>query len=309
MDGGSFSTANFLGAGEKLDLMLEYGERSKNYVFGFSEPYLFDKPLSFMLRLFNRDVVYPDLFNKIGKGIQLGFNAKVDDYCWAGIDYDFEQVDVVSYGIEESEGVTDQNISRFSVFLFRDTVDNPFFPSEGMRYLVSCGFAGSELGSDIQYVKPEFEGALFFPSFGNHVFGFHLEYRFIKPIRHSAIPFWERFYLGGERSIRGYDVYSIGPRNQEGRNTGGEKSLVFNVEYIMPVFGPVYTILFFDAGNAFSRSEKIDLNQLYWSSGVEMRLGIPSIKIPVRFIFAYNNRLIGLEDSHFAFRVVLGASF
>ncbi|MFC2169951.1 outer membrane protein assembly factor, partial [Acidobacteriota bacterium] len=307
--GGSFSTVNFLGASEKLDLMFEYGERSKNYVIGFSEPYLFDKHVSFSFRLFNRDVVYPNLFNRNGKGIRLGFDANVEDYWRAGVGYDFEQVDVASYGIEESERVTDQNISSISAFLFRDTVDNPFFPSEGMRCLFSCGFAGSELGSDIQYAKPAFEGAIFFPSFGNHVFGLHLEYQLIKPIRHSAIPPWERFYLGGERSIRGYDVYSIGPRDPEGRNMGGEKSLVFNLEYIMPVFGPVYTIFFFDAGNAFSDSEKIDLTELCWSSGLEMRLWIPSIQIPVRLIFAYNNRLIGQEDSHFKFRITLGTSF
>ncbi|MGD2245496.1 MAG: outer membrane protein assembly factor BamA [Candidatus Aminicenantes bacterium] len=307
--GGSFSTVNFLGAGGKLDLVLEYGERSKNYVVGFFEPYLFDKPLSFRFRLFNRDIVYPGLFNRIGKGIQLGFDAKVGDYWWAGIGYDFEQVDVSSYGIEESENGTDQNISRFSAFLFKDTVDDPFFPSEGVRYLLSCGFAGSELGSDIQYVKPEFEGALFFPSFGNHVFGLHLEYRYIKPIRHSPVPRWERFYLGGERSVRGYDVYSIGPRDLEGRNIGGEKSLVFNIEYIMPVFRSVYAIFFLDTGNALSLSEKIDLTELYLSSGLEMRLRIPDIPIPIRLIFAYNNRLIEREDSHFAFRIALGASF
>jgi outer membrane protein insertion porin family len=307
--GGNLSTVDFLGAGEKLDLKVEYGERSKNYSIGFFEPYLFDRSLSFRFGLFQRDVVYPDLFDRKGRGIQLGFDVKVEDYWWAGVGYNFEQVDAASYGIGESESATDQNISSVSGFLFRDSVDNPLFPSEGMRCSLSCELAGGPLGSDIQYVKPVFDGTLFFPAFGNNVFGFHLAYRTILPLGDSEVPFWERFYLGGERSLRGYDVYSIGPRDLEGQNRGGEKSLVFNIEYMMPVVGPLFSILFFDAGNAVSRSEKIDLTDLYWSSGLEMRLWISELQVPVRFIFAYNNRLNGQKNSHFAFRLAFGASF
>jgi outer membrane protein insertion porin family len=307
--GGSFSTVNFFRAGEKLDLMIEYGERSKRYEFGFSEPYLFDMPISFSLRFFNRDIVWPNLFNKIGKGLQLGFDVKVDEYWRAGVGYDFEQVDVVSYGVEEIESLADQNLGSISVFMFRDTVDNPFFPSGGTRLLLSCGFAGSELGSDIQYVKPELEGAFFFPCFRNHVFGLHLEYRSITSLKDSAIPFWKRFYLGGERTLRGYDVYSVGPRNQEGRNTGGEKSFVFNVEYIIPVFESLYAIFFFDAGSAFRSKENIDLAKFSWSSGLEVRLMIPNIQIPIRLIFSYKNHLFEERDSHFSFRLAFGTSF
>lgn len=307
--GGSFSTVNFLGAGEKFELMLEYGDRSKSYIIGFYEPYLFDKLLSFKFKLFNRDVVFPDLFNRNGKGIQLDFDSKVRNYWWAGVGYDLEIVNVDSIGLENNEGVTDQSVSSLSTFVYRNTVDSPFFPTGGMRCLLSCKWAGSELGSDIQFVKPGFEGAIFFPSIRNHIIGFHLKYQFIKPLKDPEIPFWERFYLGGERSVRGYDVYSIGPRDLEGRNIGGEKSLVFNIEYIVPVIGPVYTIFFFDAGNTFRYSEKIDLTQLYWSTGLEVRLRILSLPIPIRLIFACNIRPIERGDSRFAFRVAFGTSF
>jgi outer membrane protein insertion porin family len=307
--GAYLSSIDFFGVGEKLDLVLEYGRRSKNYSAGFSRPYLWGRPLSFNFRLFDRYVLYPDLFDRTGKGIQLGFDTLIDDYWWSGISYDFERVDAVTYGTEENEKVTGQDIGRFSVFLFRDSVDNPLFPTEGIRGLFSFELASSELGGDIQYIKPSIEGSVFFHTFGKHFFGLHLEYRFIQGIRHSVTPPWERFYLGGERSIRGYQVYSIGPRSPEGRNEGGEKSLVFNLEYSVPLMGPLYAIYFFDAGNAYRRSAKIDLTRLYWSSGLELRFRVPSIFIPVRLIFAYNNRLIEAEDSHFAFRIAFGRSF
>ncbi len=307
--GGNLSVVNFLGAGEKLDLMLEYGERFKDYMVGFFKPYIFDRPLSFSFSLFNRDVVYPDLFNRKGKGVQVGLDVKIEDYWRAGVGWSVEQVDAASRGAEESENAVDHDLSMASAFLLRNSVDDPFFPSKGMRFLFSFGFAASGLGSDIQYIKPEFEGALFFPSFGNHVFGLGLEYRSIRPFAGSEVPFWERFYLGGERSIRGYDVYSIGPRDPDGRNRGGEESLVFNIEYFMPVSEFAYIVSFLDGGNVVSRSGKIDLTDIYWSSGLEVRLRIPELQAPVRLIFAYNNRLIEEEDSHFAFRLAFGASF
>jgi len=306
--GGSLSAVDVLGAGKKLDLVLEYGERSKNYMIGFLEPYVFDGPLSLRFMVLGRDVVYPGLFQKNGKGIRLGLDAKAGDYWRTGIGYDLEHVDAAAYDIEGGESPSDRTIGIITASLFKDTIDNLFFPSAGMRWLWSFGFAGSELGGDIQYIKPESEGTLFFPAFRNHVFGLHLKYRLIKPIRQSAIPRWERFYLGGEKSLRGYDVYSISPRDIDGRAVGGEQSIVFSFEYILPVFGPVYSILFADAGNAFRYSEKIDLADLYWSSGFEVRWRIPKFRIPVRIIFAYNNRLLEESDSHFALRIAFGAS-
>lgn len=307
--GGNVSLVDFLGAGEQIDLLLEYGEKSQNYIIGFLKPYLFDRLFSFRSRFFDRDIFYADLFKRSGQGIQVGFDMKIKDYWWAGLGYEFDDVRVDAPGMPGNGSLPGQNISRVSAFLTRDTVDNPFFPAKGTRVWLSAGYADSVLGSDISFLKTEIEAAVFFPFLKRHVFGLHLEYRSIGSLEDSEIPFWERFYLGGERSLRGYTVYSIGPRSPDGKNVGGERSLVFNLEYIVPLFGPLYSIFFFDTGNAFRYSEKIDLREFYWSAGLEMRLRIPIVTIPLRFIFAYNNRLIEPGDSHLAFRIAFGASF
>jgi len=308
--GGSLSAVDFFGASEKLSLMIEYGERSKNYTVGYLKPYLFDKLVSFRFRLFNKEDVYPGLFDRKGKGMHLGFDAEFEDYWQAGLGYNYERVDVSSYGIEGNDQGSFKNISSISIVLFRDTVKNPLFPEGGMRCMLSAELANGLLGSDIQFIKTEVEGAVFF-SFSScrHIFGLHMRCRVSAPLDDSEMPFWERFYLGGERSIRGYDVYSIGPRNLEGKNVGGEKSLVFNLEYAVPLRDTFFSVFFFDIGNAFRYSERIDLKELYWSAGLELRWWIPRTPIPVRFIFAYNNRLIDLEDSHLAFRIAFGTSF
>ena len=201
------------------------------------------------------------------------------------------------------------NISSFSPTIYRNTVDSPLTPSRGTLYLASCKFAGGILGGDISMIKPRFEWTLYKPIIKNTSLGFHIEYQFIKAIEDSAIPFWERFYLGGENSIRGYDIYTIGPRNEEGYNMGGEKSLVFNAEYIIPIGGPVYAILFYDMGNAYGPDQKVDFSDMYSSAGLEARIFVPALRVPFRLIFSYNNRIARMGDSNFKFRFAIGTTF
>jgi outer membrane protein insertion porin family len=201
------------------------------------------------------------------------------------------------------------NISSITPSIYRNTVDSPLTPSEGSLYLVSCKFAGGILGGDISLIKPRFEWTLYQPIIKNQSLGFHIEYQLTKPLSGSEVPFWEKYYLGGEQSIRGYDIYTIGPRSESGYNLGGEKSLVINAEYIMPLGGPLYAILFYDAGNAFARDESVSLRNLYSSTGLEMRVFVPAIRVPFRLIFAYNSHRIRQGDTNFAFRFAIGTTF
>ena len=128
-------------------------------------------------------------------------------------------------------------------------------------------------------------------------------------LKGSKLPFWEKFYLGGERSIRGYEIYTIGPRSATGTILGGEKSLVINVEYIIPIGGPLWVILFYDMGNAIARDQKFSLKSMYTSAGLEARIFVPALRVPFRLIFAYNNPKILTDESNFAFRFAVGTTF
>jgi len=336
----SYGTVNFLGAGEKLDLTLQYGKRMKNYSFGFTEPYFLDLPISLGFTIFDRFNIYPGLYDQKSRGVDFNLGSRIKGYSRANISYNYQFMtlkepseegylgyyggyggyggygDYGGYGGGYNPyyyggmyGFGKYNVSSISPTLYRNTVDSPLTPSRGTLYLVSCKFAGGILGGDINLIKPRFEWSLFQPVIKNHSLGFHLEYQFNKHSGGSEIPFWERFYLGGERSIRGYNIYSIGPRNEDGRNMGGEKSFVFNAEYIMPVGGPIYLILFYDAGNAYGPEQKINIKDMYTSAGLEVRIFIPAVRVPFRLIFSYNNRKIYVDDNNFTFRFAVGTTF
>ncbi len=328
----SYSTVNLLGAGEKVDLMFQYGKRIRNYALGFSEPYVFDLPLNVGFNIHDQFMILPGLYNRRGKGLDLQFGGRIRGYWRSSLVYSFEYLEISEYEGGEDDPYLDPlynpyyggynpyyyggnfgfgkyNISSITPTLYRNTVDSPLTPSRGTLYLVSCKLAGGILGGDIDMIKPRFEFTKYLPIIKKQSLGLHLEYQFIKSLGDSGAPFWERFYLGGERSVRGYDFYTIGPYSETGVNLGGERALVFNAEYIVPVGGPLYAIVFYDMGNAYAPGQKIRISDMFSSTGLEIRLFVPALRVPFRLIFAYNNRIVRSGDTNFRFRFAIGTTF
>jgi outer membrane protein insertion porin family len=318
----SYSTVNLLGTGEQLNLMAQYGKRIKNYSFGYTQPYVFELPMNAGFNVFDRSSRYPNLFDQESRGIDLNLSFRVKGFWMTNLTYGFQYLNV-----EAASTSTDSDYSYYNPYyyggtygyghyyvgslttsVFRNTVDSPLTPSRGSLYLVGCKFAGGIFGGEVSLIKPQAEWTLYRPLVGKTVLGLHMKYEFIVR-RGRSVPFWERFFLGGERSIRGYDIYSVGPLSDEGVNQGGEKSLVFNAEYIIPVGGPVQAVLFYDAGNAYARRETVSLKNLYTSTGLEVRLFVPALRVPFRLIFAYNNPTQLGSQSPFAFRFAVGTTF
>ena len=94
--------------------------------------------------------------------------------------------------------------------------------------------------------------------------------------------------LGGEYQIRGVDLRTVGPLDENDLVVGGDKFVLFNAEYYLDVFGPVRALVFHDAGQAFAEHQPIDLRQLRTSSGVELRVIVPMLNVPFRLIYAWN---------------------
>jgi len=163
------------------------------------------------------------------------------------------------------------------------------------------------------------------------------QYQYIHPFSGTAdLPIFEKLFLGGEYSVRGYDIRSIGPADPfTGVVLGGNKLLNFNVEEQFTIAGPVRAILFYDAGEVLAGDEVqsnpfVPLDQLNvrlvpgksfnWqdfktSTGVEIRFFMPVLNVPFRLIFAYNPQRKGVLDntlqpqSAFQFRFAVGSTF
>lgn len=124
----------------------------------------------------------------------------------------------------------------------------------------------------------------------------------------SKLPYYQRFFLGGENQIRGVDLRTVGPTDASGRAIGGNKSILFNAEYYLDMFGPVRVVLFHDAGQAFAEGHPIDLRQLRTSSGVEARFTIPALNVPMRLIYSWNIYRDTFQPAH-GFKFAIGTTF
>ena len=131
------------------------------------------------------------------------------------------------------------------------------------------------------------------------------------------LPIFERLVLGGEYSIRGYDIRTIGPRD-DGHRTwciGGNKSLLFNGEYVYQIAGPVRIMAFFDAGQVRDDGEKFRSDDFVASTGAEVRFFMPVLNVPFRLIFARNINREGILDNNYQpekkwrFRFAVGSTF
>jgi len=350
----SFQTANFLGRGESLTLSLSAGSRAQNYSLAFTEPFLFDRNITGGFNVFRSDIRYIGAFTQQSTGMTLTGGFPVGSgFTRAFLNYSYERVKVT----EISQAYTDplvlqQNpfladslligsngeriISKVSPSIIYNTVDNPIFPTSGKRFTATIDLAG--LGGNTNFYKPMVEAVMYWKQANRLTLGYRAQYQYIHQFTGSEeLPIFEKLYLGGEYSVRGFDIRSIGPQGSNGVVIGGNKSLLFNVEEMITIAGPVRAILFYDAGEvqagtelagpapftpdgSFFGTTLVPGKNFNWadfktSTGVEIRFFMPVLNVPFRLIFAMNPQRNGVLDNtlqpqtRFQFRFAVGSTF
>ena len=184
-----------------------------------------------------------------------------------------------------------------------------------MRITASIDLAG--VGGNTNYYKPTLELIKYFQHTRRTSFGIRTQFEYAEPLGSTrALPFFERLVLGGEYSVRGYDVRSIGPYDSEsGLVLGGNKSLLFNGEYLIQVAGPVRLVLFYDAGQVRDEGQKFRMSEFVASTGAEVRFFMPVLNVPFRLIFARNINHEGIlnnnleQEKKVRFRFAVGSTF
>ncbi len=296
---GSVSKRNFLGHGQTLNLSGQYGKRTTNFVLSFSEPYIMDTLLKGSVKAYNQNKEY-DEYDRDSKGGGITFGYTVFDYTNLYWGYNLDQSDiniyeedrtVVSDNIKELEG--DNLTSSTNLSLVYDSRDRTFNTTEGSKHLVSFEYAG--LGGDIGFNKYVGQTMWYFPlikpviGFANAKIGFvH------KNSDSKLLPDYEKFYLGGINSLRGfgYRGVSLTEINEDGVEVdiGAEKMVQFNLEIIFPIVADagVNGVLFYDTGNVYDGN--IDLTDMRESAGVGIRWNSPFAPIRLEYGWILDRR-------------------
>ena len=261
----SFQTSNFLGRGETMAVSLQKGSQARQYQLSFSEPYLFERPITVGADVYSREYIFPLQYTQRATGSNFVFGFPLANYTRAFMSYSLEEVQVrdINTAIYSAQALSinpyladsllvaqggRRRVSKVSPSVVFNTVNQPLFPNSGTRYTVSFDFAG--LGGNTEYTQARAEGIWYVPLSVRTSFGIRAEGQYIRPYGSTTtLPIFEKLFSGGEYTVRGYDLRTIAPRDtRSGALVGGNKMLTFNAEYYVNIMSQVRVLAFYDAG-------------------------------------------------------------
>ncbi|OQB08972.1 MAG: Outer membrane protein assembly factor BamA precursor [Candidatus Omnitrophica bacterium ADurb.Bin205] len=252
----------FTGAGQDLKLRATIGTISTGFDLSFTEPWLFDYPVSFGFDAYRRtherdsDVGYGYDEEVTGGALRLG--RELSEYLRGDLVYRLDLIDItnISSGatyLEEEKG--SNLISSITPSLTFDSRDNIFDTHKGNLLSGSIEFAGGPLGGDKNYWKFFGRASHYIPLPRNSTLELRGRIGLADPYGDSAkIPIYERFFAGGAYTIRGYEERKIGPYDPVTKDPlGGNAMFIGNIEYVYPLFGFLKVAAFYDVGNVWEK--------------------------------------------------------
>ena len=385
----TYQTNNFLGLGETLTMSASVGQYSRNIMFGFTEPYLFDRPISSGFTVFSSlykfnqaqqaalftgqavsiNPQYIQNYNQNTTGFTVFASYPLKRYAFTrlGLTYGLSRTNISTYnqasellftqlqylsiaGPSALRGIVASTITGTITY---NTIDNPLNSTRGKSYFFSTAFTGGPIGGNVNTVTFTGEYKYFHPiNHRRNAVGFRFLGAWTTGYGGKEVPPYSRFYLGGENDIRGFDIRAVSPityipsvYNQlvtfydnkhlsgSGYPTlgsfsvpllnytitfpGGDVQGVGNLEYRIPIAGPVGMTLFVDAGSVGILNKSglrldptgvANINQTFplanqgeqlpiasgtnfklrSSTGVEFNVNLPIVQAPFRIYWAYN---------------------
>jgi outer membrane protein insertion porin family len=282
---------NLMGRGQYLGLKGHLGQSATRFVASFTEPWLWDMPISGGFDIYNWAREYSD-FDKDAVGARIRTGFFFGNYSKLNLYYTLENVEVTdiedssSLYMQSQEGETLK--SAITLGVERDSTDHPFLPTKGSINVLTVETSAGFLGSESDFVKAEFQSGWFFPIFWKFVGFVRGEAGQIWELEgrpdNSAVPIYERFFLGGINSLRGFQWGDVGPK-EGGDIIGGMQYVETNVELLFPLYEKMGMrgVVFFDAGSATESGWDLDMR---YDAGVGVRWNSPLG--PLRLEWGYN---------------------
>ncbi len=248
----SISQNNLFGRGQSLSFSTALSSRRTNFNLNFTEPKFLDSQVLMGIDLFNRENDFFS-FDTQSKGGSIRLGRGLGEYDWVGLQYRFEEVEVTNVSEADlSEFLKNETrtTSRISPSFIHDSRDNFLNPTIGWRHVAKFEIAGGPLGGS-DFYRTGFETTYYHPLIGKLVGAVHGEVNVASGYGGDNLPIFERYFMGGSSSLRGYTIRDVGPKNAEGDPLGGDQSLLFNLEVQYPFTKTFRGFAFYDRGNVY----------------------------------------------------------
>jgi outer membrane protein insertion porin family len=279
---GTIQETNLWGKGYNVSLQGLLSARRTAYDFQFTNPRVNDSLFALGVDLYNWDDDFYDYDKKtLGAGLRVGHPLGLNSYLTVG--YRMEFYDMSNFDSDASPLITQYEGSRMasiaSVRYTRSTV-NRMRPTSGTVFILGADYGGGFLSGDDDFIKSSAEFGIYGQLAENHLL--HGRARVAGLFNNGSgdgVPVYQRFWMGGMDTIRGYSSRDIVPRDAAtGDRLGGNRMAFINLEYIWS-FSPeagLNLVPFFDAGVNVNTDEEYSISdEIKKSFGLELRWRSP----------------------------------
>lgn len=323
----SVRTQNFMGRGETVGVSFQSGRYQDEFDVSYYIPWFLDRPQSLGFQVYQSNLNYSYYVDqetdRESEGIVATYGRNLGLFSTATVSFTRSRLlDRLQQRLPDGTLLQQtydiDNSSIRPAYIF-DSRDSRLETTLGLRFSGSVEYAGGLLGGDNNFYRPETQFSYFLPVSANPLktlAAFNIEAGWVEPFSgYDVIPL-ERYFLGGENSVRGFEFRSIWVRDEEtdlpvfdqGFYKGGNKFLQLNLEYHFLLGGPFRLLFFADGANVYDDDQSIDPTRMRYSAGAELRIFVPVFGAPLRFIYA-SNLDPKPEDQFQSFQFSIGATF
>ena len=325
---GGYTDRNLFGVGRifrtegTASFMGRYG------LLGLTDPWLLDGSVTGDASLFYRFREEPS-FTMEEAGATLLFSKKLSRSITSSLEYSYSSKDITELDSEMGPMTDDQDytLGLCKLQFTGDTRNDVFFPTSGYRWHSSFELADTLFGGTLEFYRLSWGFRYFYPLSKTVTLGTRYRSGIILPsAEESTVPIGERFFNGGESSVRGFRESQLGPRDADDNPYGGTAYNLFNIELRKKIRQNLSANLFFDLGNVspnktledgsssltMGRSALIDatfadyLRDMRASYGIGVQYLTPIG--PARLDFAHNPKPQG-DDGSFLIHFSVGMAF
>ena len=305
-----FNPPYFTGGGQKFRLRVQLGTRRKDFIMTFIEPWFFDRKLRFSTEFYHRELNFvSDDYEEQRTGVrealswELPFRLAPDHRMETGLSYTIENVGIqdidpnASAEIRQEEG--ERLVSKIGSTISYDSRGPGLLPDRGQRTAIFGEMAGGALGADTDFYKLELRSAWYFKGLmEGHIIEASGQGGVVDSFGDSSrVPLFDRWYLGGLRSLRGYDFREVGPKDVNNEPIGGSTYWFGSLEYSVPIVERLRLATFYDIGMVYRDPFSFSSDGLLTGSpvsepgyndnwGIGVRLNIPNLG-PLRLDYAF----------------------
>lgn len=280
----AISQNNFMGSGNNVGIQVNSAKSQRTYALSYTNPYFTIDGVSQGFDIYHRtvDTSSTELAyyksSSTGAGIRFGFPISEKQSLGVGLGIDSTDIEVFdtspNYYKRYVAAFGNRNLSLpVSLNWSSDGRDSFFFPTKGTYQ--KAGIEVALPGGDLQYYRATYQLQHYIPLNQKFTLMLNGEVGYGDSYGSTSdLPFFKNFYAGGVNSVRGYKASSLGPyeiNNGEEERLGGNRRIVGNAELMWALPGMEKSFrlgLFFDAGQVYAKSQKLDLGDLRYSSGI-----------------------------------------